>query len=102
MRCSASLESVVERRLDGVTGEAHDVLRTALALPADERAEVAAVLLESLDGEPDSAAPGFDPEWLDEIAARARRVLAGDSEGIPWEDVRRQVREQVAARLHSG
>lgn len=84
-----------------MTGEAHDVLRTALALPADERAEVAAVLLESLDGEPDSAAPGFDEAWLAEIAARARRVIDGESEGTPWEEVRQQVRDQVAARLHS-
>jgi putative addiction module component (TIGR02574 family) len=90
----------MSRRLADVTSEAHDLLHSALALPAGDRAEMAAVLLESLDGDLETA-PDFDEEWLAEIAERARRVLNGDSEGTPWEEVRQQVRAQVAARARA-
>lgn len=77
------------------------MLRTALALPAGDRAELAAVLLESVDSEPDADAHEFDEAWLAEIATRARRVIDGESEGTPWEDVREQVRNEVTARVRT-
>ena len=65
------------------------MLREALALPLEERADVAAELLASLDGaEPDVA--DVEAAWAAEIETRARRALAGNSSGIPWEDVRRR------------
>lgn len=85
------------RRLVHVTSEAHDVLRTALALPAGDRAELAAVLLDSLDGELETA-PDFDEEWLAEIAARARRALSEPATSdLPWDEVR----AEISARLRS-
>lgn len=72
-----------------MTDRAQALLREALALPLEERADVAAELLASLDGtEPDSA--DVEAAWAAEIERRARRVLAGDSLGIPWEEVRRR------------
>jgi len=71
-----------------MTDRAQALLREALALPLEERADVAAELLASLDGETDLV--DVEAAWAAEIEKRARRVLAGDSSGIPWEDVRRR------------
>lgn len=71
-----------------MTQRTQDLLREALALPVDERADVAAQLLASLDDE-DIATEDIEAAWATEIEKRARRVLSGQSEGIPWEDVRR-------------
>ncbi|MGQ0466863.1 MAG: addiction module protein [Sporichthyaceae bacterium] len=81
-----------------MTSEAHDLFRTALALPADDRAELAAVLLDSLDDEGADGEHEFSEAWLAEIEVRARRVIDGESEGTPWEEVRERVREQLARR----
>jgi hypothetical protein len=56
-----------------------------MALTVAERAEVAAELLASLDGEPEEA---VEAAWADEIQRRAERVLRGDAEGRPWPEVR--------------
>jgi putative addiction module component (TIGR02574 family) len=72
-----------------MTDRAQALLREALALPVEERADVAAELLASLDGA-DSDVADVEAAWAAEIEKRARRVLTGDSLGIPWEDVRRR------------
>jgi putative addiction module component (TIGR02574 family) len=72
-----------------MTDRAQALLREALALPADERADVAAELLASLD-DPETDTADIEAAWAAEIEKRARRVLAGESAGIPWEDVRRR------------
>ena len=72
-----------------MTDRAQALLREALALPIDERADVAAELLASLDGTETDLAE-VEAAWASEIERRARRVLAGDSSGSPWEDVRRR------------
>ena len=71
-----------------------ELLREALALPVDERADVAAQLLASLDDE-DVATEDIEAAWAVEIEKRARRVLSGQSEGIPWEDVRRRAEAEL-------
>ena len=70
-----------------MTSRARELLREALALPLDERADVAAQLLASLD---DSSEDPADVEaaWATEIEQRARRVLAGGPPGTSWKDVR--------------
>jgi putative addiction module component (TIGR02574 family) len=74
-----------------MTNRAQALLREALALPPDERADVAAELLASLDGtEADVTDAEVEVAWAVEIEKRARRALAGDSSGIPWEEVRRR------------
>ncbi|GAA0635759.1 hypothetical protein GCM10009547_44920 [Sporichthya brevicatena] len=81
-----------------MTSEPHDLLQHALALPPSERAGVAAVLLASLDGEAGDDPQVVDDDWASELAARARRVVDGDSAGTPWQDVRDGLATRLAER----
>jgi putative addiction module component (TIGR02574 family) len=66
------------------------LLSQVLQLPVDERAELAAELLASLDreGVPDA---DVDAAWAKEIERRARRVLEQGSRGRTWEEVREEL-----------
>jgi putative addiction module component (TIGR02574 family) len=77
-----------------MTQRAQELLREALALPVDERADVAAQLLASLDNG-EVATEDIEAAWGVEIERRARRVLAGQSEGIPAEDVRKRAEAEL-------
>lgn len=72
------------------------LLQEALKLPHDERADVAAELLASLDEGPEEDPSEVEKAWAAEIERRARRVLAGDSPGVPWEEVHRRVERRLA------
>jgi putative addiction module component (TIGR02574 family) len=75
--------------ISGLTAIAAAVLlREALTLPVDERASLAAELLASLDVDIVDDPAEVEAAWATEIESRARRVMAGESQGIPWEDVR--------------
>lgn len=63
----------------------NDLLTDALHLSAAQRAELAAALLASLDGEPDVDA---DAAWTAELERRAARVMSGEAAGRPWSEVR--------------
>ena len=80
-----------------MTSRAQELLREALALPADERADVAAELLASLDDSETDIAD-VEASWAAEIEKRARRVLAGESQGVSWEDVRRRAEADLQKR----
>lgn len=67
-----------------MSNEAQQILRDALKLPLEERADVAAELLASLD-EPEDE--GVEEAWALEVERRARRVLAGESTGTDWAEV---------------
>lgn len=60
-----------------------------MALPVTERAELAADLLASLDGDPD---PEVEAAWAREIERRAREALADADDDIAWETVRAELR----------
>ena len=77
-----------------MSNRAQELLREALTLPPDERADVAAELLASLD-EPTENVAEVEAAWAAEIERRARRVLSGESAGEPWQDVR----DRIARRL---
>ncbi len=79
-----------------MTHRAQELLREALALPLDERADVAAELLASLDQPPEMDAAAAEAAWAQEIERRARRVMAGKSPGEPWENVRARVARRLA------
>ena len=79
-----------------MTSRAQGLLREALTLPIDERANVAAELLASLDDEAVENPAEVEAAWAEEIERRARRVMAGESQGIAWEDVR--ARAEAALR----
>jgi putative addiction module component (TIGR02574 family) len=84
----------MRRALQGATisrmgAEARQILEKALGLSEHERADLAAELMASLDGEPDADA---EKAWAAEITSRAERALRGDTVGIPVEDVDAEAR----------
>ena len=81
-----------------MTSRAQEVLREALALPVDERADVAAELLASLDDAGSEDPAEVEAAWAAEIERRARRVMSGESQGIPWEDVRARAEAELRKR----
>ena len=74
-----------------MTSRAHRVLQDALALPLEERADVAADLLASLEDAPPDDQAQVEAAWAREIERRARRVMSGESAGESWDDVRARV-----------
>ncbi|HET9956640.1 MAG TPA: addiction module protein [Polyangiaceae bacterium] len=66
-----------------------------LALPANERAELAHVLLESLHADEDPAA---EEAWLVELDRRAQSVADGTATLVPWETARERIKAQLKAR----
>lgn len=81
-----------------MSSRAQQLLRDALALPLDERADVAAELLASLDEAKAEHPADVEAAWASEIERRARRVMAGESTGVPWEDVRRRAEAELRRR----
>jgi putative addiction module component (TIGR02574 family) len=79
-----------------MTSRAQGLLREALTLPIDERANLAAELLASLDADAVDDPADVEAAWATEIETRARRVMTGQSQGIAWEDVR--ARAEAALR----
>ena len=72
-----------------MTHEAHELLQKALALPENERAELAGTLISSLDTTVD---PDVDSAWQAEVARRAQEVESGKVKTVPWEEVQKKGR----------
>jgi putative addiction module component, TIGR02574 family len=72
-----------------MTQEAQELLQKALALPENERAELAGTLISSLDAVID---PDVDAAWQQEIARRRDEVQSGEIKTVAWEDVQRKGR----------
>jgi len=81
-----------------MTSRARELLREALTLPIAERADVAAELLASLDAAEADNPAEVEAAWAAEIERRARRAIAGESAGIPWEDVRQRAEAELRRR----
>lgn len=71
-----------------MTERARKVLDDAMALPVAERAELAADLLASLDGETDV---DVEAAWAAEIERRARDAHANPEDDVAWESVRAEL-----------
>lgn len=69
------------------------LLADALQLALPERAELAAELLASLDGAPDSDA---EAAWSAEIERRAERARSGEDDGRPWPEVHDRILNGLA------
>lgn len=67
--------------------EVSDLLKRALALPADERAALANTLLDSLE----TTNQSVDEAWDEEVARRMEDLKAGKAVTVPWEQLRREL-----------
>jgi putative addiction module component (TIGR02574 family) len=61
-----------------------DLWKEASELSAKDRADLAGLLIESLEGEPDA---DVEAAWAAEIERRVAELEAGTVQGIPWEVV---------------
>ena len=71
--------------------ESHQLLRSALALPESDRAEIAASLIHSLDTESDE---DIDSAWAVEIQRRIESIDNGEVKLVPWDDVMHEMRDR--------
>ncbi len=71
------------------------LLAEALGLPEAERAELTAELLASFDGPADL---DIDTAWAGEIDRRTAKILSGESQGVPWEEVRGRIEGDLRRR----
>lgn len=74
------------------------LLDQALELTDDDRAEIAAELLASLDEPTSESQSEVDRLWASEIERRSNRVVSGESRGEPWDEVRSRIERRLAAR----
>jgi putative addiction module component (TIGR02574 family) len=71
----------------------NELFREASELTERERAELAGLLLESLEDQPDE---DVEAAWAEEIERRVRQIDSGEVATIPW----KQVRAELFARLN--
>ena len=64
---------------------ADTILSNALQLPVDQRARLAAELIESLEDESENDA---ESAWDAEIARRLDELDSGDVQPVPWSEAR--------------
>jgi len=69
-----------------------ELYKAALDLTESERAELAGLLLESLDSE---AEEGVEAAWIAEIEHRVKQLDTGAVSGIPWEEVRAKLHRRL-------
>jgi len=78
-----------------MTKPAEVVLADALRLGEDERAELAAEILASLDGPAD---PDADEAWAEEIRRRIASIESGAAKLEPWDEVKRRIEKGILGR----
>ena len=74
--------------------EVSDLLKRALALPAEERAALANTLLDSLE----AADQSVDEAWNEEVARRIADLKSGKAVTVPWEQLHRELLAMVNER----
>lgn len=77
-----------------MTKKAETFLQQALGLDEAERAEIAGILLDSLEPPPDA---DIVQAWRAEVESRLRMIDAGQAEFVPWD----QVRDRLFSRLNA-
>lgn len=78
-----------------MTAKAKKILEEALELSPEERADLAATLLDSLEEGEDE---GVEEAWAQEIARRIQEVESGAVKTIPWSEARRRLYRVLDAR----
>ena len=71
------------------------VRRQALALADEERAELAAELLVSLEGPAGAGDDGLEVAWAEEIERRALAVISSESQVVSWETARESIADEL-------
>lgn len=74
--------------------EISELLKRALALPADERAALANTLFDSLE----TADESVQEAWDREVARRISDLKAGKAITVPWEELHRELLAMVNGR----
>ena len=72
-----------------------DVWKEASELSEKDRADLAGLLIESLEGPSD---PGVEEAWALEIEKRVAELDAGTVKSIPWEQVRQRLLDRLNER----
>jgi len=72
-----------------------DVWKEASELSEADRAALAGLLIESLEGEPD---PDVEAAWATEIEKRVAELDAGTVKSISWEEVRQRLLDRLHER----
>jgi putative addiction module component (TIGR02574 family) len=72
--------------------DAGEILKEALALPAEARAALADSLWESLDAEIDA---GAEEAWRQEIRRRLSELDSGKVAAIPWSEARSRLLSKI-------
>jgi len=73
---------------------ATDLLKQALELKEEERAELASLLIESLD---ETAEEGVEAAWAVEIERRMADLDSGSAKTLPWDEVREKLHGRLIA-----
>jgi len=71
---------------------ADSILGTALTLPPNERARIAAELIASLDQGEDT---DVEAAWAAEIERRIAEVESGEAEIVSWEEALGRIRDRL-------
>ena len=72
-----------------------DVWKEASELSEADRAALAGLLIESLEGEPD---PDVEAAWAAEIEKRIAELDTGTVKSIPWDEVRQRLLDRLNER----
>ena len=84
-----------DRNLSNMTKTTEAVLAEALRLDQDERAELAAELLSSLDGPRD---PGARDAWEVEVRRRVEAIDSGEATLESWDSVRSRIEAKILGK----
>lgn len=74
--------------------EVHELLKKAMALSAEDRAQLAGSLLDTLDEVVDA---NIEAAWQEEIARRLQELDAGNGGTVSWIEIR----DRLVAKLPS-
>jgi putative addiction module component (TIGR02574 family) len=77
---------------DPMTEQASELLQKALSLSEEERAQLAGLLIESLDATIDEVA---EAAWNQEIAHRIEDLDSGKAKTVRWEEVRARISSKL-------
>ena len=72
-----------------------ELWKEASELSEKDRADLAGLLIESLEGEPDE---DVEAAWVAEIERRVAELDAGTVNSIPWEEVRQRLIDRLNER----